>query len=95
MSDSPLNTFSINDLTVLSSRAEDLYKRLGFARPFLSAVKLRDVLLCRGFPPSHVALEIASIASAMRWPFHDIHQVVYDFPLPDFTPLVDTIAGTL
>jgi len=74
MSAPPLDTFSISNLTLLQGRAEDLYRKLGFAKPFLSAVELWDVLLCRGLPPYCVAIEIASIASVMKWPFHDIHQ---------------------
>src|SRR6266581_1434921 len=95
MSDSPFDTFSIHDFQLLPGRAEDLYRKLGFTKPFLSTIELRDALLRRELPPYRIALEIASIANAMRWPFHDILQVVHDFPLPDSAPLIDLIATTL
>src|SRR6266704_2929448 len=95
LSDSPFDTFSIDGLQFLPGVAVDLYRKLGITRPFLSAVELRDELFRRELPPYRAALEIASIASVMRWPFHDILHVVHDFPLPDFAPLVDSIADTL
>ena len=89
----PPDTFSYEDVTPhIPSRAEDLYRRSGFTKPFLSAVEFRDALANKGLPPLCCAIEVASIAKASWWPFHDIHQVVYDFPLPDYSPLLNIVA---
>ena len=92
----PPNTFSYEEVTPLyPGRAEALWKRCGFSEPLLSAVELRDALAKRDLPPLRCAIEVASIARASRWPFHDIREVVYDFPLPDYAPLLDDIARTI
>ena len=94
--DPPPNTFSFEEVTpLLPGRAEDLLKRLGFHQPFLSAIEFRDALASKGLPPLRCAIEVASIAKAMKWPFHDIRKVVYDFPLPDYAPLIDAVAQTI
>ena len=79
----------------LPGRAEDLYRRSGFTKPFLSAIKLWDALASKGLPSLRCAIEVASIAKASRWPFHDIRQVVHDFPLPDYSSLLDVIAHAI
>jgi len=92
----PPTTFSYEEVTpLLPGRAEDLLKRLGFTKPFLSTVEFRDALASKGLPPLRCAVEVASVAKASRWPFHDIHQVVHDFPLPDYSPLLDAIAHSI
>ena len=89
----PPDTFSYEDVTPhIPGWAEDLYKRSGFTKPFLSAVEFRDALTSKGFPPLRCAIEVASVAKASRWPFHNICQVVYNFPLPDYSPLLDIVA---
>ena len=98
MSESPPNpppTFSYAEVPPMPGRAEDLYKRSGFTKPFLSAVEFRDALARKGYPPLRCTLEVASVAQASRWPFHDIHQVVHDYPLPDYSPLLDDIAQSI
>jgi len=91
--DPPPTTFSYEEVApLLPGRAEDYLKRLGFSWPFLSTVEYQDALASEGYPPLHCALEVASIAKASCWPFHDICQVVRDFPLPDYAPLLDVIA---
>jgi len=92
----PPSTFSYDEVTpLLPGRAEDLYKRSGFTVPFLSAVELQVVLTSKGLPPLRCALEVASIAKASRWAFHNIHQVVHDFPLPDYSPLLNVVAHAI
>ena len=95
--DPPPTTFSYEEVTPLlpGTRAEDLLKRLGFSKPFLSAVEFRDALTSKGHPPLRCAIEVASLVKASRWPFHDIRQVVHDFPLPDYAPLLDVIAHAM
>jgi len=70
-------------------------KRLGLGRPFLSAVELRDTLTNKGLPPLRCAIEVTSVAKAQKWPFHDIRQVVHDFPLPDYSSLLDIVAHAI
>ena len=89
-------TFSYEEVTpLLPGRAEDLLKRSGFTKPFLSTIEFRDVLASKGFPPLRCAIKVASVANASRWPFHDIRQVVHNFPLPDYSPLLDDIAHSI
>ena len=89
----PPDTFSYEDVTPhIPGWAEDLYRRSGFTKPFLSAVEFRDALASKGLPPLRCAIKVTSVAKASRWPFHDIRQVVYDFPLPDYSPLLDIVA---
>ena len=92
----PPPTFSYDEVTpLLPGKAEDLYKRSGFTKPFLSAVEFQDALANKGYPPLRCALEVASVAKASRWAFHNIHQVVHDFPLPDYSPLLDVISHAI
>jgi len=94
--DPPPTTFSYEEVTpLLPGRAEDLMKRLGFSWPFLSTVKYQDALASKGFPPLRCAIEITSVAKARKWPFHDICQVVHNFPLPDYAPLLDVVAHVI
>jgi len=89
----PPDTFSYKEVTPhIPGRAEDLYRRSGFTKPFLSTVEFRDALASKGLPPLRCTIEVASVAKANWWPFHDIRQVVYDFPLPDYSPLLDVVA---
>jgi len=89
----PPDTFSYKEVTPhIPGRAEDLYRRSGFTKPFLSTVEFQDALASKGLPPLHCAIEVASVAKASWWPFHDIRQVVYDFPLPDYSTLLDIVA---
>src|SRR5260221_6529404 len=94
--DSPPRTFSLEEVTPhMPGKAEDLMKRLGFHRPFLSAVEYRDALASKGLPPLRCAREVASVAIKMKWPFCDIREAVHDFPLNDYSHMLDEIAYTL
>src|SRR5712691_7768803 len=94
--DSPPRTFSLEEVTPhMPGKAEDLMKRLGFHCPFLSAVEYRDALASTGLPPLRCAIEVASVAIKMKWPFCDIRKVVHDFPLNDYSHMLDEIAYTL
>jgi len=96
MSEPPPETFSYEEVTpLIPGRAEDHLKRLGFRRPFLSAVAFRDALASEELPPLRVAREVASLSQAMKWPFYDIREVVHDYPLPDYAPLLETIAKVI
>jgi len=70
-------------------------KRLGFGWPFLSAVKYQDTLASKGLSPLHCTIEVTSIAKAMKWPFHDICQVVHNFSLSNYAPLLDEVTHTI
>jgi len=60
----PPPTFSYAEVPPMPGRAEDLYKRSGFTKPFLSAVEFWDALASKGYPPLRCALEVASVAKA-------------------------------
>src|SRR5882672_11955658 len=94
--DPPPQTFSMEEVTPhMPGTVESLMSRLGFRRPFLSAVEYRDALARKGLPPLACALEVASVASKMKWPFHDIQEVVHDFPISDYGSMLTDIAYTL
>ena len=96
MSEPPPETFSYEEVTpLIPGRAEDHLKRLGFRRPFLSAAKYWDALAGQDLPPLQCAIEVTTLSMAMKWPFHDIQEVVHDYPISDYGSMLNDITYTL